>query len=90
MTACAPLTSSATTLGTSSRARFNTTVGRCLAIVRSAESDILEPLITHPSTTGMRRSSAARSLAPDSRESTRTISYPASAAASWAALINWP
>ncbi len=54
------------THGTSVTARFSTTTGRCLAVIRMAESDIREVASTTSSTVDTARSSASRSSAPDS------------------------
>ena len=57
---------SVTRLGTSATARFSTIIGRCLAVIRIAESDIRLLASTIPSTVGMARSSASRSRTSDS------------------------
>ena len=61
-----PRALSVTTLGMPVSTRLSTTVGRCWAITRIAESDIRDVPSTTPSTSGSARSSALRSTAADS------------------------
>jgi hypothetical protein len=61
------------THGTSVTSRFTTMTGRCLAVIRIAESDILVLASTIPSTVGMARSRASRSRRTDSCASESSV-----------------
>jgi hypothetical protein len=74
--------SPATTQLASGRIRFSSTIGRCLAIIRRAESVIRELAITMPSTWESSCSMVRRSSSGDSLVCERTSWYPASRAAS--------
>ena len=67
--------------------RLSSTSGFCLAIMRIAESLIRELVSSTPSTRSSVRSTASRSMYPDSEVSVRNSAYPATRAASEAPLM---